>query len=90
MISLQDFDDVLVDLFLPPLVVLLYLPLLVTKIDFEFCRIYFFLFFFSKTKSAVQLPPKKRVATQGLSVSFHIGLNGEACVRTDGQSDRSD
>ena len=47
MISLPDSDDVPVDLFLPPLVALLFLLLLVTyKIDFVSCRLqnYFFCF----------------------------------------------
>ena len=43
--SLQDSDDVPVNLFLPPLVVLLFLPLLVTLIDFVFCCLPFFICF---------------------------------------------
>ena len=44
MISLQDSDDVPVDLFLLPLVAFLFLPLLVTSIDFVFCRLQIFFF----------------------------------------------
>ena len=45
MISLQDSDDVPANLFLSPLVVLLFLPPLVTKIDFVLCQIIIIIFF---------------------------------------------
>ena len=80
----------LVDLFLPRLVVLLFPPLLVTKIDLYSIKI-IIIIYFSKTPLAMQLPAeKKRVAAQGLSVSFHIGLHGGAYVRTYGRSNGSD
>ena len=41
-----DSDDVPANLSLPPLVVLLFLPLLVTKIDFVFCQNYNYYYFF--------------------------------------------
>ena len=47
--SLQDSDVVRANLFLPPPVVLLFLPLLVTKMYFVFCQNYHY-FFFSKTQ----------------------------------------
>ena len=90
MISLQDFDDVPIDLFLPPLVVLLYLLLLVTKAVFVFWQIYLFIYFFLKRSWRCNFPPKKkkRVAAQGLSVSFHIGLHGGASYgQTDGRTE---
>ena len=67
MISLQDSDDV------PANLSLLFLPLSKSSS----------LLFFSKTQLMMQLPAvKKRAAAQGLSVSFHIGLQGAAYVRT--------
>ena len=46
MISLQDSDDVPVDLFLLPVVAFLFLPLLVTSIDFVFFRLQNYCLFF--------------------------------------------
>ena len=69
------------NLSLPPLVVLLFLPLLVTKIDFVFCPNYHYCYF-SKTPLAMQLPTvKKRAAAHLLSVSFHVVLHGVTYVR---------
>ena len=88
MISLQDSDDVPANLFLSPLVVLLFLPPLVTKIDFVLCQNHpYYFFFVSKTQLVMQLPAvKKRAATQGLSVSFKGGIHGVANVCTVGRS----
>ena len=87
MISLQDSDDVPAYLFLLPLVVLLFLPPLVTKIDFVLCQNYHYYYFFSKTQLVMQLPAvKKRAAAQGLSVSFKGGIHGVANVCTVGRS----
>ena len=58
MISLQDSDDVQANWFLPPPVVLLFLPLLITKIDFVFCQI-IIIIIFSKTQLAMQFPAEK-------------------------------
>ena len=91
--SLLDSDDVPVDLFLPPLVTLLFPPLLVTEIDFVFCRLQnyvllFFFFFFSKTQFAMQLPAQKKKKKKKtglpyrLNVAFHNGLHRGADVRT--------
>ena len=104
-ISLQDFDDVPVDLFLPPLVALLFLPLLVTKIDFLFCRLQNDFLFFSQTQLTMQLPAKKTRAAAQLAMQFSAEKNpgcstGFECVishwltrgsvRTVGRSDASD
>ena len=90
MISLQDSDDVMANLFLSPLVVLLFLPPLVTKIDLVLCQI-IIIIFFSKTQLVMQLPAvKKRAAAQGLSVSFKGCIHGVANVCTVGRSDGSD
>ena len=65
MISLLDSDDVPVDLFLPPLVALLFPPLLVTEIDFVFFHLQnYVLLFFSKTQFAMQLPAEKKNKTK--------------------------
>ena len=87
MISLQDSDDVPANLFLSPLVVLLFLPLLVTKIDFVFCQNNHYHYFFSRTQLVMQLPAvKKRAAAQGLRVSFQGGIHGVASLCTVGRS----
>ena len=68
MISLQDSDDVPANLFLSPLVVLLFLPLLVTKIDFVFCQNYhYYYYFFSKTQLVMQQYRRKKT---GCSTGF--------------------
>ena len=69
-ISLQDFDDVPVDSFLPPFVALLFLPLLVTQIDFLFRRLQNDFLFFSQKQLAMQLPAKKTRAAAHLAMQF--------------------
>ena len=92
MISLQDYDDVPANLFLPPLIVSIFLPLLVTKINFVFCQNYDYYFFFKNAVGDATSRRKKAGSnTYFLSVSFHSGLHGVAYLRTvGGRSDGSD
>ena len=66
-ISLQDSDDVPLNLFLPSLVVLFFLPLLVTKIDFVFCQNYdyYYYFFLSTLGDATSSRNKAGCSTFG-------------------------
>ena len=60
MISLPDSDDVPVDLFLPPLVALLFLLLLVTYKILSSSKLFFLFSFFLKRSWRCNFPPNKR------------------------------